>query len=89
VLLGVVLLALVMRPRSDRVVTDWWWPPAYWSSWIVAMWLFTTNHQPMVFRLLVLPGGWRHWHRSWGSAQPLRCGWRSALDLDSRDGAGV
>jgi len=57
VLLGVVLLALVRRPRSDRLATGLVVAAGVLVSWIVAMWLFTTNHQPMVFRLLVLPGG--------------------------------
>jgi hypothetical protein len=57
VLLGAVVLVLVMRPRSDRVVTGLVVAAGVLVSWIVAMWLFTTNHQQTVFRLLVLPGG--------------------------------
>ena len=57
ILLGAVVLVLVMRPRSDRVVTGLVVAAGVLVSWIAAMWLFTTNHQPTVFRLLVLPGG--------------------------------
>jgi hypothetical protein len=54
--LGVVLLVLVMRPRSDRVVTGLVVAAGVIVSWIVAMWLFTGTHQPLVLGLLVLPG---------------------------------
>jgi len=55
--LGVVLLALVTHPRSDAVVGALVAVAGVLASWIVAMWLFTTNHQVAVFQLLVLPGG--------------------------------
>ncbi|WP_410961824.1 hypothetical protein, partial [Salmonella sp. SAL4359] len=55
--LGVVLLVLVKRPRSDAAVAALVATAGVLVSWIAAMWLYTTNHHPFVFQLLVLPGG--------------------------------
>jgi hypothetical protein len=55
--LGVVLLGIVAHPRSDIAMAAWVAAAGVLASWNVAMWLFTTNHQVAVFRLLVLPGG--------------------------------
>jgi hypothetical protein len=45
------------RPRPDAVVTAIVAAAGVLVSWIVAMWLFTTNHLEAVFRVMVLPGG--------------------------------
>ena len=55
--LAIVLLGLVMRPRFHAVVAALVAAAGVLVSWIVAMWLFTTNHHPAMFQLLVLPGG--------------------------------
>jgi hypothetical protein len=55
--LGAVLLGLVLRPRSEAVVAALVALAGLLVSWLVAMWLFTTNHQQAIFQLLVLPGG--------------------------------
>jgi len=55
--LAVVLLALLAHPRSDAVMGGLVAAAGVLVSWIAAMWLFTTNHQPGVLRVLVLPGG--------------------------------
>ena len=54
--LGAVLLGLG-RTRADVLVTGIVAAAGVLVSWIVAMWLFTTNHLEAVFRLMVLPGG--------------------------------
>ena len=54
--LGGVLFGLA-RPRPDPVVTGIVAAAGVLVSWIVAMWLFTTNHLEAVFRVMVLPGG--------------------------------
>ena len=54
--LGVVLLGLA-RARADGLVTGMVAAAGVLVSWLVAMWLFTTNHQEAVFRVMVLPGG--------------------------------
>jgi len=55
--LAMVLLGLVMRPRSLAAVAALVAAAGVLASWIVAMWLFTTTHSPTLFQLLVLPGG--------------------------------
>jgi hypothetical protein len=55
--LAMVLLGLVMRPRSLAAVAALVVAAGVLASWIVAMWLFTTTHSPTLFQLLVLPGG--------------------------------
>ena len=54
--LGAVMLGLA-RPRADAVVIGIVACAGVLVSWIVAMWLFTTNHLEAVFRVMVLPGG--------------------------------
>jgi hypothetical protein len=54
--LGAVLLGLA-RPRADAAVVGMVAAAGVLVSWIVAMWLFTTNHLEAVFRVMVLPGG--------------------------------
>jgi hypothetical protein len=51
------LLGLVWHPRSEAAITALVVAAGVLLSWMAAMWLYTTNHQPLVFRLLVLPGG--------------------------------
>jgi hypothetical protein len=55
--LAMVLLGLVMRPRSLAAVAALVVAAGVLASWIVAMWLFSTTHSPTLFQLLVLPGG--------------------------------
>jgi hypothetical protein len=55
--LGVVLLGLVYHPRSEAAIAGLVTTAGLLLSWMVAMWLFATNHQPVVFSLLVMPGG--------------------------------
>ena len=55
--LAIVLLGLVMRPRSQSAVAVLVAAAGVLASWIVARWLFTTTHSPTMFQLLVLPGG--------------------------------
>ena len=54
--LGAILLGLA-RPRADAAVAGMVAAAGVLVSWIVAMWLFTTNHLEAVFRVMVLPGG--------------------------------
>lgn len=54
--LAMVLLSLVMRPRSKTAVAALVVAAGVLASWVVAMWLFTTTHSPTLFQLLVLPG---------------------------------
>ena len=54
--LGAILLGLA-RPRADAAAIGMVAAAGVLASWIVAMWLFTTNHQEAVFRVMVLPGG--------------------------------
>jgi hypothetical protein len=55
--LAMVLLGLVLRPRSLAGVAALVVAAGVLASWIVATWLFTTTHSPTLFQLLVLPGG--------------------------------
>ena len=55
--LGVVLLTLLTHPRSDAVMGSLVAALGVLASWIVAMWLFTTNHQPGLFQALVSLSG--------------------------------
>ena len=55
--LAVVLLALLTYPRSDAVMGGLVAALGVLASWIVAMWLFTTNHQPGLFQALVSLSG--------------------------------
>lgn len=54
---AVLWLALVREPRARRTVALLTAGIGILLSWTVAMWLFVTNHGPLVFGLLVLPGG--------------------------------
>jgi hypothetical protein len=54
--LGAVLLGLA-RPRGDAVVIGMVAAAGVIASWMVAMWLFTTNHLEALFQIMVLPGG--------------------------------
>jgi hypothetical protein len=54
--LAIVLLGLVKRPRSEALVSALVSAAGALASWIVAMWLYTTDHEPAVVRLLILPG---------------------------------
>lgn len=54
--LGAVLLGLA-RPRAGAAVLAMVAAAGVLVSWIVAMWLFTTNHLEAVFMVMVLPGG--------------------------------
>jgi hypothetical protein len=54
---AVVLAALARHPASKRAVAVLVAVAGALLSWIVAMWLFDTNHGPLAFRVLVLPGG--------------------------------
>jgi hypothetical protein len=55
--LVIVLVVLAKRPRSHAFVALLVAAAGFLVSWLVAMWLFTTTHHPLVFQLLVLPGG--------------------------------
>ena len=55
--LGIVILALATHPRSDVVMGGLVAALGVLASWIAAMWLFTTNHQPGLFRVLVTLNG--------------------------------
>jgi hypothetical protein len=55
--LAIVLVGLVCHPRSAAAIAGLVTAAGLLLSWMVAMWLFVTNHQPVVFRLLVVPGG--------------------------------
>lgn len=56
VVLGAVLLGLA-RPRADAAVAGIVAAAGVLVSWVVAMWLFTTNHTEAVFKVMVVPGG--------------------------------
>jgi hypothetical protein len=55
--LVVVVLALVSHPRSTALVAFLVATAGVLASWMAAMWLFTTIHARLVFRLLVVAGG--------------------------------
>jgi hypothetical protein len=55
--LAVVLAGLARRPRTEAETAVLVAATGVLASWMVAMWLFLTNHQEAVFHLLVLPGG--------------------------------
>lgn len=57
VMLAVVLLPLAGHPRSVRLRAGLVATAGVLASWIVAMWLYVSSHQPIVFRFLVVPGG--------------------------------
>ena len=52
-----VVLALVAHPRSSALAAVLVAAAGFLASWMAAMWLFTTIHSPLVFRLLVVAGG--------------------------------
>ena len=54
--LAAVLLGL-LRPRADAAVLGLVAAAGVLASWLVAMWLFTTNHSDALFRVMVFPGG--------------------------------
>jgi hypothetical protein len=54
---AVLLGALARQPRSRPTTAFLTAGTGVLLSWTVAMWLFVTNHGPLVFRVLVLPGG--------------------------------
>lgn len=52
-----LVLALAAHPRSNLLAAVLVAAVGVLASWMAAMWLFTTIHSPLVFRMLVVAGG--------------------------------